>query len=211
MQKLFAQVSVERAADKILRLANGVSEVVAYDIQTFFNSSIAKRWPKTVRMEGSRDGVVWDWLGDNEFNHDISGGARWLAKGSANSAGADGVKIRGVAADAFVLSNVTSVAVSSGAVLRTFDDVVLSSIEVDCRDCGTIQGFSLAESGTLNIVNAPKSPTFSLPNFLSGVANAENLANWTLKIGGAVKKNWKISVSGTEVKISGPGFTVIVR
>lgn len=195
----------------VMRLTNGVSEVVAYDIQTFFNNSIAKRWPKTVRMEGSRDGVAWDWLGDHEFDHSFSGNTKWLAKGSANSAGADGVKIRGASADAFVLSNVTSVAVSSGAVLRTFDDVMLSSIEVDCNDCGTIQGFSLAESGTLNIVNAPKSPTFSLPNFLSGVANAENLANWTLKIGGAVKKNWEISVSGTEVKISGPGFTVIVR
>ena len=201
----------------VMRLTNGVPEIAAYDIQTFNKTAIGIRWPKHVRMEGSRDGVKWDWLGDHEFDFSVCGdnSDRWLSDGSTYTArqvrkGKGVALTHGSAQDAFVLSNVTSVAVSSGAVLRTFDDVTLSSIEVDCNDCGTIQGFSLAESGTLNIVNAPKSPTFTLPNFLSGVSNAENLANWTLKIGGAVKKNWEISVSGTEVKISGPGFLLMV-
>lgn len=201
----------------VMRLTNGVPEIAAYDIQTFNKNSIGIRWPKHVRMEGSRDGVKWDWLGDHEFDFSVCGdnSDRWLSDGSTYTAGqprkGKGVTLtHGSAQDAFVLSNVTSVAVSSRAVLRTFDDVTLSSIEVDCNDCGTIQGFSLAESGTLNIVNAPKSPTFTLPNFLSGVSNAGNLANWTLKIGGVVKKNREISVVGSEVKVSGPGLTVIV-
>ena len=201
----------------VMRLTNGVPEIASYDIQSYHNNSIAKRWPRYVRMEGSRDGVKWDWLGDHDFDPSkISGQDKWLSNGDSFTPGAvrkgKGVALlRGADPDAFVLSNVTHVAVSSGALLRTFDDVTLSSIEVDCSDCGTIQGFTLAPEGELNIKNLPTGSSNVLPQFLSGATGISNLENWCVALDGKPSAKVRLHVSGSVVSVMRPGFIIIMQ
>ena len=201
----------------VMRLTNGVPEIVRYDIQAWYNNSIARRWPRHVRMEGSRDGVKWDWLGDHDFDPEgRTTSGRWISNGDSFSPGAVR-KGKGMALthssdpDAFVLSNVTYVAVSSGAVLRTFDDVTLSSIEVDYNDCGTIQGFTLAAEGELNIRNLPAETRCDLPLILSGVVGTENLENWNVSLNGIPRSKVKLHVSGSTVSVTRPGFCMTIK
>ena len=202
----------------VMRLTNGVPEIAAYDIRAYnLASTVGKRWPKYVRMEGSRDGVRWDWLGDHEFDFSLCGGNYncWLSDGSTFTVGqirkGKGVAIRGAATDAFVLSNVTAVAVSPGAVLRTFDDVTLPALEVDCNGCGTIQGFAFAESGALDVKNIPVGSVFELPVSFVDVKNVSNLANWSVSFNGTPKATAKVKVDGNRVFVVRPGLSISIR
>ena len=203
----------------VMRLTNGVPEIAAYDIRSYYNNSIDCRWPKYIRMEGSADGIRWDVLSDDVVNSSLCGayGDRWLSDGSAFASdqirqGA-GFPIRGAATGISTFADLGKVSVAAGARLQLLSgDVRLKDVEVDTADCGTISGFALAPKGKLTVKNASGSGTITLPDFLVHAKDVENLADWKLNLNGKDRPNYEIRVSEDgRVTLVPPGLAIIVR
>ena len=84
---------------------------------------------------------------------------------------------------------------------------------MDVASGGAIDGFSFAETGTIDIENCETGKSMDLPvAFLNAGDSLANLANWTVKFNGVIKPNSKLSVSaGGTVTVVPTGFIVIVK
>jgi hypothetical protein len=86
-----------------------------------------------------------------------------------------------------------TVSVAAGATLKAIGEVVLSSIEIDAADSGTIDGFAFAESGELNVKNLSENgPIGGLFPNSTGLAN---LKKWSVSVNGASMPGKMVAVS----------------
>lgn len=201
----------------VLRLPSDRQEVVRWDYVTWY-TGISERWPKLVTMEGSTDGMNWDLLDDRDVDveaanskvscwvsdlSDFSDGQTRKDCGFALSAGHTAAK---------VLEGVSTVKVASGATLRTHGGTIkIPNLEVDVNDCGVVDGFSFAESGTLKVTSDGSTGAIDLPDFLTNASDVENLTGWSLVLDGKAKPNWKIAVKNGRVSLVPPGLSIILR
>ena len=203
----------------VMRLTNGTPEIAAYDYRTYYLGNVSNRWPKLVRFEGSTDGMAWDLLDDRDIDlapaAKNTNGNRWVSDATAFSANQvrkdKGFVFEKRRPDHLTLPNVSAVSVSAGATLQAVGPVTLSSIHVDCTNCGVLRGFAMNASGTLSITNAPAA-SFDLPDMLQDVSSADNIANWTLMVDGSDKTaKCSIHVSGNRITIVSCGFRMVLR
>ena len=201
----------ETALPIVLRLPEEAGEVTAVDLlSNTYNEGVAQ-----FAVDGSPDGENWYKL--TEVTCQAAGGD-WYSDGTDYSA--DHVpdvvahpeyKLEsGIKNDYSVLSNVTAVSVSAGATLKAEGDVTLPALSVDCRGGGTIDGFALASSGTIEVSNAP-STTVELPVSFVNCSGLENVSQWTLSVVGRPNYNRRIVCRDGKLYLESPGFTVIVR
>ena len=99
---------------------------------------------------------------------------------------------------------------AAGATLKAIGEVVLSSMEIDATDFGTVDGFSFAASGELNVKNLPADD--SLGGIFANAKGIANLKNWAFTVDGAAVPGKKIAVSPSgAVSVIPRGFALTVR
>ena len=223
----------------VMRLTNGVPPIVAYDIESYYNDTATNGWPKVAVMEASIDGVNWDLVETNgigevvsEQTYDFSiplGGRsnnanRWFSNGekqvnwspeNGTTPRPDaGFPIRSRPVDApLPLQNVRSVSVASGATLRTSDTVAeLNSLKVDASGAGTIEGFSFAKQGTLDVAySGGNQGTVVLPGTYLSCSGMDNISGWRLKVNGAESNSYRIKARNGRIALVLRGMFITVR
>lgn len=229
----------------VMRLANGAPEIVSYDILSYYNSAATNEWPKVATMEASIDGVNWDLVETNAFgeavaehNYDFSiplgssDGSKnnsntWFSngkgitgrtpsKGTTPRPGA-GFPIRGrVANFEMPLQNVRSVSVAAGATLKTETEVLISSLKIDVDGAGTMDGFTFAQNGIINVLSGDvqiddKTQTIELPGEYVNCTGLENIARWNVEVNGIRKPSFVPRVVDGCIQIKIRGLVVSIR
>ena len=110
----------------------------------------------------------------------------------------------------FALGNATGVSVKGGATLRVEGpSLPLVSLTVDCAaGVGTISGVTLAEQGTLVLLNVPRDGF--VPIDFTGVSGWANLRNWSVSLPGLTKRRL-VDVRPDGIRITSPGGLLIIR
>jgi hypothetical protein len=108
-----------------------------------------------------------------------------------------------------------SVCVSSGAMLRneSASPISVSVLKVDAAGMGSIDGFSFAESGVLDIAGADLSAaSVDIRAGFGAADGVANIAGWTLNLDGEPAVRHSIaSVSATGIRVVKIGFRVLIR
>ena len=208
----------------VMRLPIGSPSIASYDfVVNQFSNWAGPLAPRAWTVEGSVDGLNWDTVAS--FAHTVTNDYSWQHWSSATSGGGaaasnpdlhtTGFKLdrTGPAQSPEVLTQVRSVSVAKNATLKLSEPgaLELSSLEVAADGNGIIDGFALAESGTLNVTGVVASGEINVAIDLSKVVGAENLANWGVSIDGKIKRNWQVKVTADGVKLVPPGILLIVR
>lgn len=203
----------------VMRLTNGTPAIVSYDIESFGNDT--GTWPTVASMEASVDGIHWELVELNEsgdiietHEYDLSvplGGEsvknsnRWYSDGTKQTnwdpsngttarPGA-GFPMRSRADMPAPLANVRSVSVNAGAILKADDAITVSSLKIYSSGAGTMDGFTFAQTGTLDVVfegDIPSSAT--IPGTYVNCDGFANLVNWTLKVNGVANNKYFASM-----------------
>ena len=204
----------------VMRLTNGTPEIVRYDLLN--RGTDTAGLPEVASMEASADGIHWnlvetngvgDVLTDHAYSPDTTNW-KWYSNGDAFTSGqarpGAGFPIRGHADIPTPLQNVRSVSVAAGATLKTYDGVEIGKLKVDSAGAGTIDGFTFAENGTIDVTNPPDSSSF-LPGTYVNCSGLENVSGWTLKVDGKANAKYKVSVRNGKIFFCRPGFIIKFR
>ena len=223
----------------VLRLAPGSAPVTSWNWVYSVNKSgsIFPRVPSIYTLEGSVDGLHWDMLSNHDTFEDLPEMAsgtwvfnsnyiwrfgnkdKYTAGSTASTARKDGEAIASAPADAATystLGNIASISVAAGArLVSDGDPIVLPpgiTVNLDASSGGgTLSGFKLPSSGTLNLENWPKQATgaVTIP-FDMSASDYASATNWTVTVGGEhAVKSATFSAAGVEVR--GPGTVVLIR
>lgn len=206
-----------------LRQPVGNGEVVAYDFVDYDLTGTLK----TYVIEGSQDGAEWTVLtnatfgvwneGTGTYDKPEIAAQQWYSTLTAFAANRvlaanEGFRIPGRPSwnGPAALAEVSHVFVTSNAVLEAEGSVSIGDLEVDCASGGTLKGFALKPTGTLSLVNVPRSQSgFVLPMTFENVAGLSNLENWTVKLNGVAKAASVVVKDGVP-RVYLPGVMLIV-
>ena len=109
------------------------------------------------------------------------------------------------------LKNVESVSVAENARLVAVGPVApLKGLSVDVGGAGTIDGFAFAGDGTLNVENLPDDGA-TLPGTYLNCTGFDNVAGWSLKVGGEDTKRYRIGYSDGVIQIRPVGTVLLFR
>jgi hypothetical protein len=109
------------------------------------------------------------------------------------------------------LQNVRSISVAAGATLKTETEVVISSLKVDVGGAGTMDGFTFAENGTINVLADATSQLIELPGTYVNCIGLENIAGWDVEVNGNRTQKFTPEVVDGRIRLRGKGFTLIFR
>lgn len=204
----------------LMRMPPSASAAKYYDVCIHYPSTTTdknrKTNPNSWLLEASPDGIHWDPLHDVTGHEDASLAYTWANAGvqykstTATEAGTGGYGISGYPDYRPSSSFTNAVSVASGATLKAIGEVVLSSIRIDAANAGTIDGFSLAETGEIAITNLPADGT--VDGVFMNAANLQNLKTWALSVNGKAAASKKVVVcqDGT-LKIVARGLMFSIR
>ena len=196
----------------LMRLDPDCAEVKTYDMAPLYANKAVKVWT----LEGSVDGFTWDELDAGAtcpFTDTLQwawGRSKKYAAGEA-AVHAGGRAINGSTnkVEQAVLSPDCPVSVAGG-VLKCIGKATLANLSVDCAGAGTIDGFDFAQEGTLN-VDGMTGDSAELPITFANANGVENIAGWTLKVGGSETCRYRHSVVGGKIVVCKVGTMLIVR
>ena len=75
---------------------------------------------------------------------------------------------------------------------------------------GTIDGFAFAGDGTLNVENLPDDGA-TLPGTYLNCTAFDNVADWSLKVGGEDTKRYRIAYSNGAISVLPVGTVILFR
>ncbi len=198
----------------VMHLTNGASRAVSFDIVQADNSTNTGRYFKEFGLEGSVDGVHWNSL--TNVTVTALEKNKWVGSGTSYSAGSAGTHTGGIpisgGPDGAVpaLSGVESVSVAEGARLVSRGGGTIRGLTIDMNGAGTIENFSFAENGTLNVVNPPKDSGV-LPGAFVNCSGIGNISGWGVKIDGSPTDKCFIRIRGDRIYIVRRGFVLVYR
>ena len=210
----------------VLRLAEGASEPKSYDWASWGGTDSGK--PKNWLLEGSHDGLVWyeiddvtDGPGTPEvtaqrysfqwaFNKSGSADASGSAMGTAEALHENGRRFTVLEAASPVIYSQT-VSVATDSVLEGVGDIVLSSLKVEPTSGGMIRNVSFATNGSIDIASKFDGSEVVVPLTFDNVNGLENVANWSVSVGGVPNAKHKVSVKGGRICVTKPAFVVVIR
>ena len=211
----------------VLRLAEGASEPKSYDWASWGGTDSGK--PKSWLLEGSHDGLVWyeiddvtDGPGTPEvtdtkrysfqwaFNKSGSADASGSAMGTAEAPHENGRRFTVLEAASPVIYSQT-VSVATDSVLEGVGDIVLSSLKVEPTSGGMIRNVSFATNGSIDIASKFDGSEVVVPLTFDNVNGLENVANWSVSVGGVPNVKHKVSVKGGRICVTKPAFVVVIR
>ena len=181
----------------VIRLDDGANEIERFDMYfayTIGSAPYCGRNPTAISVEGSTDGFVWDMLYDNDTVETpaASGASLWLSKNWGGNPTAAARKDQGIPISGRrsgmpvydVLDNVSAVYVATGATLRAENgSPVISKLRVGAYGAGTIEGFSFAANGELEIDDLASGEK-GLSVSWGDCTNLNNVAGWNVVSGG---------------------------
>ena len=191
-----------------------------FDIQTFHNSSLNNS-PVRFMLEGSTDGETWHMLYNNATEGEAlsanpTGYNQWLSDQVSASADNRPAGTGWTISAPYAVENPyvqfadgLKAQVLSDGVLSTAGTLEVGELTVDAADAGTIEGFAFAQNGVLNLVNMNGATV--LPGTYTGCTGLENIANWTVKVNGHVRKNIRAVVEDGRIRIMMPGISISFR
>jgi hypothetical protein len=153
----------------------------------------------------------------NNANRWFSNGEKqinWSPENGTTPRPGAGFQVRSRPADVpLPLQKVRAVSVASGAVLKTSDTVAeLNSLKVDANGAGTIEGFSFAKQGTLDVTYlGGNQGTVALPGTYLSCSGMENISGWSLKLNGAESKSYRIKSRNGRIALVLRGMFITVR
>ena len=110
------------------------------------------------------------------------------------------------------LNNCT-VNVSKDATLKAgAEGMTIGKLRLDAAGVGTIEGFSLADEGTIDFANVAKetrSLTFTIPGM--DAAEIDKIADWDFTVNDETPKHWTMSVRNGVVSLQKDGLILLVR
>ena len=173
----------------VLRLPAGAKPVTKWDwLHSNATEGSNPRSPYHSTLEGSVDGLHWETLDTVDASTEknlcwaLSGGA--IGAGDRNACPDEGT--HAIASHSTrtyaTLSGNPLVTVEAGATLEAEGEIEVSKLAIDAQNAGTMKGFRLAETGTLDVTGLTSARFDS--NFTFDPATAENLANWSVTSGG---------------------------
>ena len=202
----------------VMHLTNGVGRAATFDMIS--SSSNSERNPKSFIMEGSLDGIHWDSLTNVTLESNTSG--KWIFSKGSYSVGKSGTHTGGAplaggpTSAEPALANVESVSVAAGARLVSLGGTApIKGLKVDAQSAGTIENFAFAEKGdgndcTLDVANIT-SAGGELPGTYVNCTGLENVARWSLKIGGVENSKMHIVVEDGKIRIVPIGLIMTIR
>lgn len=206
----------------VMHLASGSKEIASYDICSGKLDEIG-RWPVKFTLEGSRDGQTWTLLDDKtddktDFATTMAGKTScWYSDGAAFASGAvrTGFPINGKDASftPMDLGALRSVAVSTGAKLAANGPgLEISALKFDAAGgSGIFKGFTLAEEGTVEVVNATDAYDQVLPVTFEDCEGTENLSGWTVKSVNGRRRACDLEWRNGELHLLRRGMMLLVR
>ena len=203
----------------VMHLAAPVA-VHHFDIEAFYYDSLAHS-PVRFMLEGSTDGETWYVLYNNATEGDALSNVptdynQWLsdrAYGSANNR-PDGtgwnISAPYVTENIFTqFANGLKAQVLSDGVLTASGTVELNELTIDAASVGTIENFSFAQNGVLNLLNVDS--TAVLPGAYSGCTGLENVANWAVTVNGRRRLRTRVVAEDGKLKVLLPGVSISFR
>ena len=206
----------ERRVSVAMCLPDDCPEIVRYD---FCSSSMSAnnatvQLPKVFELEGSVDGRTWYSLHFKDDQAPLSGTGRWASDDSPFDTQYTNVGFAVCGHTSFPpqLSGVRSVSVATNATLRANGTVAaISKLVVPAGGLGTIEGFSLAEAGVVDIPECMvQNGEFTVPvRFVdcTGLGMAEG---WSVTFDGVPKNSRFIRFSENGIVVAKKGFVIIV-
>ncbi len=198
-----------------------------FDVQVKDNEGATYRIPRRFMLEGSADGERWHVLYNNategdqlpttfpptQYNTWVSDGVQASNSGHSRPAG------KGLAlamsyvpdeAPATQFPDGVNVQVLAGATLTAEDATqTIKSLRVDSSGAGTLDGFTFADSGTIDVVFSDGVPG---PVVLSGTyvncTGQENIAGWAVKLNGSRSYGYRAKVVNGTIVIVPKGMTI---
>ncbi len=219
----------------VMRLPENTPRADSYDFIAWGNWSYRSNEASRVSaIYGSIDGINWKELDDYDrggisqggkattwsFGHETYGNGDAACKPADLMTHTTGRKIAGYPAGLPVLmSNVTNISVASGARLAVTGGTLTLpsgiSLTVDgSTGAGTLANMVLPASGTLDIVNMSRFfGTTEIPVTFENVDGVDNLADWTLKVNGAVMppSRMRAHVYGNKIILVKRGIAISIR
>lgn len=172
-------------------------------------------------LEGSVDGLQWTKL------HETDGcvHARYISRASNSNvtwtAGQNclandfGFPIAGspaAPAEAVSLATVSEIKVAAGTTLAAEGEVELPKLSVDCSGGNrTVEGFTISETGVLNLTNVPAGQEFILPVDFVDCTNLENLIRWNVFIGGKESRKYVLNLKNGKLCFQKRGTVLVFR
>ena len=202
----------------VMHLTNGIGRAATFDLVS--PTSNTDRNIKAFVMEGSLDGIHWDSLTNVTLESNSDG--KWIFSRGSYTAGtarthSGGAPLAGGPVNpALALANVESVSVAAGARLVSLGGTApIKGLEVDANGAGTIENFAFAEKGedddcTLDVQNMPRGGGV-LPGTYVNCTGLENVAGWSLKVGGTGTSKMHIVVEGGKIRIVPVGLIMTIR
>lgn len=208
----------------VMHLASAV-ELDHFDIETMNNNNY--QTPKRLMLEGSVNGVDWYVLYDNattgEANATMPTQYNWWLSDGEQASNASHARPEGtgfsVAMSYVPDENVTqfpdgmSVQVLPGATLTAENATqTIKSLKVDSAGAGTVDGFTFAEDGTIDVTFADGFPqTAVLPGAYVNCEGLENISRWNIRVNGSPSGKYRVSVKDGVITFVVRGFTVSFR
>ena len=212
--------SEDNWATAVVRLPRDAGPIVSYDLVLMGteHSNGKKRSCSVHSLQASVDGNTWDDVGGTNTYEQLKCNYQWLYGHSEYVAGDAAVHTTGCPIPArpaqrpAQLNNCT-VNVSKDAALKAgAEGMTISKLRFDAAGVGTIEGFSLADEGTIDFANVAKgtrSLTFTIPGM--DAAETDKIADWTFTVNGETPKNWSVSVRNGVVTLQKNGLILLVR
>ena len=197
-------------------------EVKSWDyINLWAAGNAASAW--STLLEGSVDGLHWEFLDENTELDEAALGTKswmWSFKKEVMSWGdgeylhnthTGGRSIRSHSTRTYsVLSGNPVVSVAAGAELVAEGPVSVANLKVDANGAGTIRGVTLADAGTLDVVNWPSSSQdLELPLVLEDCAG--EVGEWAVSVGGVTKPSYWLTQRNGRISVHRSGTMLILR
>ena len=169
-------------------------------------------------LEGSVDGLHWNMLTNIMDIALPNASFTWVGSGTALAYGertgnyvhANGIPIEISTGKTYsMLKNVESVSVAPGAKLVADGDVTLSSIRLAAAGGGTIEGFSFADNGSIDVTDWEGSMD-EIPLSFASSGTFAKIGNWTLTLDGSPTRRG-FTVASTGITLKPIGTAVILR
>ena len=199
----------------VMHLTNGIGRAASFD--AVVPSGNTARNVKSFVLEGSLDGIHWNFLTNIVLEENIGG--NWLSSGAKYSGGTAGTHTGGWPIEGGpedvppALENVESVSVAAGARLVASGYVApIKGLTVDVNGAGTIEGFEFAAGRecNLNVENLPKEGA-RLPGTYLDCTGFGNIAGWSLSVGGKATASRRILIENGVLRIVPVGMIFSIR
>ena len=197
----------------VIRMPENAPDITSYDFNMGVHSSHV-RAPQSWMLEGSVDGIKWDILHEVHPSEYVRESKTWMFDGGAfaQSQKRFGFPIASKpnvdVVDAF--KNLNGVGVAQGATLSSNLDLEIDGLYLNLTSNGTLDGFSLAESGTVYLDSAPTSAV-SIPVDFQNVTGIDTATKWNVNINGKENMNYAVKFGEDSVKIYSTGTIFVVR